>query len=313
MAMPSVDCRYPQPIRLAVSERCASLMAKRSGSISAARRCWSASSTAIPRCPGRAARPRPDRAEDELVELLVREIERGARGAPRGRRGRARHPGDDRPRSRRRGLRRQPADREPADPRPRRRARPACRSSSTTTPTWPRSPSTSTAPRSGSRQHGDADDRHRDRRRPDPRRRDLPRRDRRRRRARPHGDRRPTARPARATAPATAASRRSPRARRWAARARAAAEREPDSALGKMLAAGETVDGTAVTEAALAGDATSIGVFELIGRRLGVALASFANIFEPDVIVDRRRRDRRRRPAARAGAPRARASGRCRR
>ena len=34
-----------------------------------------------------------------------------------------------------------------------------------------------------------------------------------------------------------------------------------------------------------AGDATAIGVFDLVGSRLGVALASFANIFEPDVIV----------------------------
>jgi glucokinase len=66
---------------------------------------------------------------------------------------------------------------------------------------------------------------------------------------------------------------------------RVAAEREPDSAIGRLLAAGEKVDGTAVTEAALAGDATSIGVFELIGSRLGVAFASFANIFDPDVIV----------------------------
>jgi glucokinase len=40
-----------------------------------------------------------------------------------------------------------------------------------------------------------------------------------------------------------------------------------------------------VTEAALAGDETAIGVVALIGRRLGVALASFANIFEPEVIV----------------------------
>jgi len=66
---------------------------------------------------------------------------------------------------------------------------------------------------------------------------------------------------------------------------RAAAEREPSSAIGRMLAAGEGVDGAAVTEAALAGDATSIAVFELIGSRLGVAFASFANIFDPDVIV----------------------------
>jgi glucokinase len=66
---------------------------------------------------------------------------------------------------------------------------------------------------------------------------------------------------------------------------RAAAEREPDSALGAMLADGETIDGKAVTEAALSGDATARGVFDLIGSRLGVALTSFANIFEPEVFV----------------------------
>jgi len=66
---------------------------------------------------------------------------------------------------------------------------------------------------------------------------------------------------------------------------RAAAESEPESALGKLLAAGEKVDGKAVTEAAQVGDETAIGVIALIGKRLGVALASFANIFEPEVIV----------------------------
>jgi glucokinase len=66
---------------------------------------------------------------------------------------------------------------------------------------------------------------------------------------------------------------------------RAAAESNPDSALGKLLATGEEVDGKAVTEAALAGDEISIGVFDLVGGRLGVALASFANIFEPETIV----------------------------
>jgi glucokinase len=65
----------------------------------------------------------------------------------------------------------------------------------------------------------------------------------------------------------------------------AAAEREPDSALGKMLADGEPVDGKAVTEAALNGDPTARAVFDLVGRRLGVALTSFANIFEPEAIV----------------------------
>jgi glucokinase len=65
----------------------------------------------------------------------------------------------------------------------------------------------------------------------------------------------------------------------------AVAESSPDSALGRLLAAGEKIDGRAVTEAALAGDETAIGVFELIGGRLGVACSSFANIFQPDAIV----------------------------
>jgi glucokinase len=66
---------------------------------------------------------------------------------------------------------------------------------------------------------------------------------------------------------------------------RAIAESSPDSALGKMLAAGRAIDGKAVTEAALDGDETAIAVFELIGSRLGVACSSFANIFQPDAIV----------------------------
>jgi glucokinase len=65
----------------------------------------------------------------------------------------------------------------------------------------------------------------------------------------------------------------------------AAAESSPDSALGKLLAAGEKIDGKVVTEVAIAGDETAIGVFELIGSRLGVACSSFANIFQPDAIV----------------------------
>jgi glucokinase len=65
----------------------------------------------------------------------------------------------------------------------------------------------------------------------------------------------------------------------------AAAESNPESALGKLLAEGKPVDGKAVTLAAQDGDATSIEVFDLVGGRLGAALASFANIFEPEVIV----------------------------
>jgi glucokinase len=66
---------------------------------------------------------------------------------------------------------------------------------------------------------------------------------------------------------------------------RAAAESAPGSALGKLLAEGGEVDGRAVTEAALAGDEIAVGVFDLIGGRLGVACASFANVFQPDAIV----------------------------
>jgi glucokinase len=66
---------------------------------------------------------------------------------------------------------------------------------------------------------------------------------------------------------------------------RAVAESEPESALGKLVAEDKKIDGKVVTDLALAGDETAIGVVGLIGRHLGVALANFANIFEPEVIV----------------------------
>jgi glucokinase len=66
---------------------------------------------------------------------------------------------------------------------------------------------------------------------------------------------------------------------------RAAAESSPDSVLGQALAEGREVDGHLVTDVALAGDEIAIGVFDLIGSRLGVACASLANIFQPNAIV----------------------------
>jgi glucokinase len=66
---------------------------------------------------------------------------------------------------------------------------------------------------------------------------------------------------------------------------REAAAAAPDSALGRVLASGDELDGRAVTDAALAGDETARGVLELIGRRIGVGLSSLANAFDPDVIV----------------------------
>ena len=66
---------------------------------------------------------------------------------------------------------------------------------------------------------------------------------------------------------------------------RAAAERAPDSALGRTLAEAGEIDGTTVTEAANGGDEAALAVVEEAGRRLGAGLASLANIFEPEVIV----------------------------
>jgi glucokinase len=65
---------------------------------------------------------------------------------------------------------------------------------------------------------------------------------------------------------------------------KAAAEREPDSALGKALAEGQIL-GRTVTELALAGDRLATEVVAQAGRHLGAALASLANIFDPDVFV----------------------------
>ena len=64
-----------------------------------------------------------------------------------------------------------------------------------------------------------------------------------------------------------------------------AADRNPTSALGIAHDRGEEITGRTVTEAALTGDETAQGVVATAGRHLGVALADFANIFEPDVIV----------------------------
>jgi glucokinase len=66
---------------------------------------------------------------------------------------------------------------------------------------------------------------------------------------------------------------------------RAAAEAHPDSELGRLRAAGEEITGASVTKAAVAGDAVAREVFDTIGTRLGVALSSLANVFEPDVFV----------------------------
>lgn len=64
-----------------------------------------------------------------------------------------------------------------------------------------------------------------------------------------------------------------------------AAARHPASALGRLAGEGGAIDGRAVTEAALAGDDVAIALLATIGRRLGVAVSGFVNVFDPDVVV----------------------------
>jgi glucokinase len=65
----------------------------------------------------------------------------------------------------------------------------------------------------------------------------------------------------------------------------AAAQAAPDSALGRALAEGRPVTGPLVTELAHDGDATARSVLELIGRRLGVGIANYVNVLNPEVVV----------------------------
>lgn len=65
---------------------------------------------------------------------------------------------------------------------------------------------------------------------------------------------------------------------------RIAAER-PDSALGRALADGREITGALITELAHDGDPAAIDALALIGRNLGVGIASFLNVFNPDVVV----------------------------
>lgn len=63
------------------------------------------------------------------------------------------------------------------------------------------------------------------------------------------------------------------------------AREDPSSALGRALAGGTAVTGALVTELAHDGDPVARGLVAEMGRRLGVGLTSFVNVFDPEVIV----------------------------
>jgi glucokinase len=64
-----------------------------------------------------------------------------------------------------------------------------------------------------------------------------------------------------------------------------AAQENPKSGLGRALADGRELAGPLVTELAHDGDKVALAVLELIGTRLGVGIANYVNIFNPQVVV----------------------------
>jgi glucokinase len=65
----------------------------------------------------------------------------------------------------------------------------------------------------------------------------------------------------------------------------AAAERHPDSALGRELRAGRPITGALTTELAHDGDAVAAAAVGEVGRRLGAGMVTLVNVFNPEVIV----------------------------
>jgi len=59
----------------------------------------------------------------------------------------------------------------------------------------------------------------------------------------------------------------------------------PDSALAKMAARGERIDGHDVVRAAQQGDPDAVAALRTLGERLGVGIANAINTFDPDQVV----------------------------
>jgi glucokinase len=67
--------------------------------------------------------------------------------------------------------------------------------------------------------------------------------------------------------------------------ARRLAAEDPDSGLARAARSGRELQGPLITELAHDGDPAAIAAITLIGERLGVGIASFVNIFNPEVVV----------------------------
>ena len=67
--------------------------------------------------------------------------------------------------------------------------------------------------------------------------------------------------------------------------ARGCACEHPESALGKLLAAGKPVTGVEAVDAAQAGDQVAAGAVKLWGERLGIGIANVINTFDPEEVV----------------------------
>jgi glucokinase len=66
---------------------------------------------------------------------------------------------------------------------------------------------------------------------------------------------------------------------------RARAEAEPESGLGRVLAAAREITGPLVTELAHDGDAAAREALAALGRHLGAGMVSLVNVFNPELIV----------------------------
>ena len=67
--------------------------------------------------------------------------------------------------------------------------------------------------------------------------------------------------------------------------ARAAAQGNPEGALGRALAASGKVTGVDVVRAAKDGDEEAVDLLRILGERLGVGIASAINLFDPEEVV----------------------------